>query len=698
VITSRFLGCQISTQTRQSSNLTPKSEVWKDDIEDSKQVKIVEEAEEELEELEESLEETQVSAVPWYLQVDSPQRAPQPLSERQRIPELPEAPPPILQPLLQQISVDLGLDDLSLLDLRKLDPPPALGANLLMLIGTARSEKHLHVSADRLCRWLRSTYKLRPNADGLLGRNELKLKLKRKAKKAKLLGSSFEENADDGVRTGWVCVDVGVVEEAEGETSASSKQDFVGFGRRTEGVRMVVQMLTEEKREEVDLESLWSGILRRGTQPQIEVAEQNGETLSPGNTSTPGDLPGSMRPSGTSGPSSVLGQTRGLHTTARRFLQEAGLPTAASSTSNDSEGFDLDHIRKSVMHHIVSGDYTKASNDLRQVSQHVPQLQNGGWRLCLLDLLRTYLSSLPKDEALLELGDIESPTPFMTCFNAALTLYPSEFEAESRIWLHVYARGLGHPDYHKSNLYALIDKLICAGVRISRPAYIYALRSLVLSGIGGGTSITSLASAMRILQAMYDQGLDILTEDIFVELQEAASTNPTEVTSPYQIHTHPADTHDLPGVRMSPVQRRLHVLCKAIDLPPFSDESRMRLMDLHARNQYWLEFWDIFRMAPQQGQPNSAAMYAFMFGTVAQTGNQKACMNVLRTWAPEMEREQPPVALEGDVAEAVKACLKVADPYIEQALIDSPDAKGEWLSLWQKCRWTGGQHDPFLYD
>jgi hypothetical protein len=197
---------------------------------------------------------------------------------------------------------------------------------------------------------------------------------------------------------------------------------------------------------------------------------------------------------------------------------------------------------------------------------------------------------------------------------------------------------------------------------------------------------------------MYDQGLDILTEDILVELQEAASTNPTEVTSPYQICTHPADTHDLPGVRMSPLQRRLHVLCKAIELPPFSDESRMRLMDLHARNQYWLEFWDIFRMAPQQGQPNSAAMYAFMFGTVAQTGNQKACMNVLRSWAPEMEQEQPPVALEGDVAEAVKACLKVADPYIEQALIDSPDAKGEWLSLWQKCRWTGGQHDPFLYD
>ena len=73
---------------------------------------------------------SEVSTLPWYLQVQAPERVVQPLSERQRIPELPESAPPILGPLLQQVSVDLGIDDLSLLDLRKLDPPPALGANV----------------------------------------------------------------------------------------------------------------------------------------------------------------------------------------------------------------------------------------------------------------------------------------------------------------------------------------------------------------------------------------------------------------------------------------------------------------------------------------------------------------------------------------------------------------------------------------
>ena len=158
----------------------------------------------------------QEAPVPWYLEVE---RQPQkfndshPLAERQRIPELPEDPPPILRELLEHISVDLGLDDLSLLDLRYLDPPPALGSKLLMVIGSARSEKHLHVSADRLCRWLRSSYKLKPHAAGLLGRNELKLKLRRKARRSKLMAnvgaSDTSSSMDDGIRTGWVCVTVG---------------------------------------------------------------------------------------------------------------------------------------------------------------------------------------------------------------------------------------------------------------------------------------------------------------------------------------------------------------------------------------------------------------------------------------------------------------------------------------------------------
>lgn len=216
--------------------------------------------------------------IPWYLQQTAPTPiVDHPMAARQVIPPLPISPPDILDPLLQHISISLGLDNLTLLDLRALDPPPALGANLLMLIATARSEKHLHVSADRLCRWLRTDHDLSPYADGLLGRNELKLKLRRKAKRSRMMSGgatldTTKSDLEEGIRTGWVCVNIGRVEGGELPESEEMVQraegGVVGFGGRVKGARIVVQMLTEEKREEVDLEKLWGGIISRARKGQ----------------------------------------------------------------------------------------------------------------------------------------------------------------------------------------------------------------------------------------------------------------------------------------------------------------------------------------------------------------------------------------------------------------------------------------------
>lgn len=222
-------------------------------------------------------------ATPWYLQVEKPQRASNPLLERQQIPELPSDPPPLLKPMLEHISIDLGLDDLTIFDLRKIDPPPALGANLIMVLGTARSEKHLHVSADRFCRWLKTTYKLTPYADGLMGRGELKLKMRRKARRARLLssvGSSETSVTDDGLRTGWICVNVGTIEAKRASIEESTMQDgYVGFGGEAEGAKVVIQMLTEEKREELDLEHLWGKLLTRHEKKEARISKVgDGET------------------------------------------------------------------------------------------------------------------------------------------------------------------------------------------------------------------------------------------------------------------------------------------------------------------------------------------------------------------------------------------------------------------------------------
>ncbi|RMZ86449.1 hypothetical protein DV736_g6318, partial [Chaetothyriales sp. CBS 134916] len=265
------------------------------------------------------------AAVPWYLQVETPS-PPTPVStllSNYDLPPLPANPPPILQAMLEHLSTSAGLSNLRLLDLRNLWPPPALGANLLMIIGTARSTKHLNVSADRLCRWLRTKYKLRPYADGLLGRQELKLKLRRRARKMKMaqaVGRTDEIAAAEDVTTGWICVNVGMVPESEVEARTDSAaqsadsdsvgsdvagdrneddgvdndneeevkevevkevevkeveelDDYAGFGSSAALPRIVVQMFTEDKRLEMDLEGLWDFRNTRRSNQADKVAQ-----------------------------------------------------------------------------------------------------------------------------------------------------------------------------------------------------------------------------------------------------------------------------------------------------------------------------------------------------------------------------------------------------------------------------------------
>lgn len=217
--------------------------------------------------------EQKQSHVPWYLREESPVSDTQQVSSRDQIPDLPVDSPAILGEILEYTFKDLGLDDLKLIDLRGLETPPALGANVIMIIGTARSVKHLNVSADRMCRWLRSTWKLSPYADGLLGRNELKIKLRRKARRARLAsrsGTTFDDK-DDGITTGWICVNAGVVEESAVQEQKDER--FEGFGKTVRGTRVVVQMFTEEKRAEVDLETLWQRTLDRAERDKQKYAE-----------------------------------------------------------------------------------------------------------------------------------------------------------------------------------------------------------------------------------------------------------------------------------------------------------------------------------------------------------------------------------------------------------------------------------------
>ncbi|KHN98462.1 uncharacterized protein MAM_03586 [Metarhizium album ARSEF 1941] len=171
----------------------------------------------------------------------------------------------------------MGLDDISLMDLRDLDPPAALGPNLIMLFATARSERHLHISSGRFVRWLRRNCKVDARADGLIGPGELKTKLRRLRKKAKLMGTNtmIPPGGDNGISTGWVCVNFSTSDSVPDETASfDASGRFSGFGAARTGTTVVVQCMTEPRRNELNLETLWQGVLKRNLEQTLKIKGQ----------------------------------------------------------------------------------------------------------------------------------------------------------------------------------------------------------------------------------------------------------------------------------------------------------------------------------------------------------------------------------------------------------------------------------------
>lgn len=635
------------------------------------------------------------SELPWYLQVRTPQSIIRSLAERQRLPDLPPDPPPLLQPMLEHISIELGLDDLSLLDLRRLDPPPALGSNLLMVLGTARSEKHLHVSADRFCRWLRTEHKISPYADGLLGRGELKLKMRRKARRAKVLsrvGSSETGNGDDGIRTGWVCVNIGNVEDGKIATeSDSSIEGYVGFGTGTEGVKLVIQMLTGEKREELELERLWAQALARQDRRRKRifggekgVAEHLGAEVNVAPIET--DIlsePTSLPPSGhsekpSSRPSQM--QIRSFHSNARSFSTNGHSRMSPESVAANAS--DLEPRILSPDTQDPKGRAALPSSNPSQKKQNSSGFDDNVRLLSLQSKLK-YLKGLPREDAVEVLGsgvnDVDS-TSFLKSFYEAYPHFPDSQFWECRLSLVCHAISTGHPSYTKFNLVSIFSEMQASAVDIPASAFTLVVRTLLEETWRPQTSdsrpslpITYIRLAVDVLEDMSLRGENVMTEEIMTSLQVATyiASDP-EPGDKIQLHT--------------AAHARLKTLMDDYGFPKRSTESYGRVIQACADADKWYGVWQTWESIPANFQRRDEELYALLFRCVARRGHQAKTMAVLRQSIASMSREEPPVKLEGEIAKAVLQCLSVADPRVEDDVRKRRNERGEWVRLYRKCQ------------
>lgn len=648
-----------------------------------------------------------VSQQPWYLQVETPQRELRPLSERQQLPELPPDPPPLLQPILEHISLDLGLDDLSLFDLRNLDPPPALGANLLMILGTARSEKHLHVSADRFCRWLRWAHKLTPSADGLMGRGELKLKMKRKNRRARILsrvGSSERYKRDDGLTTGWICVNVGSVEDGERASAEVLEPDgFVGFGEKGGEAKIVIQMLTKEKRMELDLEELWEDILKSHERKEAKIKASSEAAI----FDSPPDHNSLQEQNLPSKPSSIvlknLQKSVGNYQQRREFHSSASYLELKHISQKMAEDPSLDTRRMDPEKNIKSKASFK-SPDLRyELNESESAAGNSESAEAekrvsdqkLLDLKASldFLRSLSSEDAVKALGTgIKdwSSTAFLASFYKSYPLFPQEDHWECRFAMVCHAIRIGHPGYSKRNLMVLVNQMRATIVYLPSSIALIIIDTLLsrdtttrtdeIPGMGYSFNFRDLQNSLTLLDLIDLQDVEDHFKKILIILYTAiAGVSKSDLTWGLRSN---ATTH-------------LRQYMDSFDIMSMDTETHLTVLNTFALKNNWKAFWEHWNGIARRLKPKPAELYALMFHLVAETRSQSQCIDALRNGVTEMKLEEPRVRLEGEVAKAVMECLRVVAPDLESGLANAswrPEAR--WVHLWKICDHSIRYPDP----
>ncbi|KAI9375644.1 ATPase synthesis protein 25, mitochondrial [Aspergillus egyptiacus] len=618
-----------------------------------------------LEEEKDSLETKPASEssqhIPWYLQEETSVPTGAEVFSQDQLPELPENPPKILPELLEYVFKDLGLDELKLIDLRRLETPAALGANVIMIIGTARSVKHLNVSADRLCRWLRSSHKLTPYADGLLGRNELKIKLRRKARRARLASrtGAMSDDKDDGITTGWICVNAGVVEK--GPVQEQPAVGFEGFGHLQAGTRVVVQMFTEEKRADIDLEGLWEGRLARAqkAKQQLDVpvdadagADAPEKVRSPNsNNSSPSDYESPNVPR--SSVSSPFEQRRQFHSISRR---------------------QISHSTSSVADTPLFKSWADASSPVENQSSQPHESS----------ILLQDLSGMPVENiksALGEGADDQSSTDFLRNFYATLQGAPADIRVLSLLELTCMAISHQHPGYSKERAHrAFMDCCIC-GCDIPDRLASQVVTFLLAPRISDGPEAIEYLPeedkemALAVLDQVILRGANMITLKLFTLLYSAAAL--------------PASPGEF-GEDFNPAERSAHILrmIDTLSIPFEPTQARNLMLELW-RNGEYDGFYKWWRRLPLNNSPRTYDDYEMLFRLHAELGDGALARECVTTMAPMMEREDPPIALTGKLVQHLMDCIVLADEKVEHRAAEG--SQNHFAKLWQECLRSRGE-------
>ena len=523
---------------------------------------------------------------------------------------------------------------------------------------------------------------MRPYADGLLGRNELKLKLRRKAKRTKLLSAvgakdTGEGDVEEGIRTGWVCVNVGRVEGGElvkeMETEEAQK-GFVGFGKLSGGSSIVVQLMTEEKRGEIDLEKLWTETLNRDLKAKRKLEEDDDSNVDVlGSSNSSNQVAGSV-------PESSNAQIQQQTPTASSYFPLGGAsnPTAGqqirayttSTRHNMATTVETATARSPDLHLMPPISYTTAVEtsdpSISKLTNLLSDLKSATPSRAFDMLGEDALMKAVEEFSLAEDRPVESAgtgsVDFLISFYSAMPTFPGPEHWHMHLELLSHARDLGHKDAHTNIFTAQLDNMQIAGLIPEERTFQLVIRALLAplgkkvaayDGVAIWPSYYKVVEVFKVMEDMESYGYDPVSPDILTLIYSTCVGSP-------------------------PVEGRTLQLAELVDgLGAARLRHRLQVKD-------WTSFWRTWRSYPQRFLPRSAAMYTVFFNAIGdgRMGSVLQMREVLATALLEMEREEPKVVLEDSpaLAASVVKAVRFVDPRRKEG-----EGSQEWTMWWERA-------------
>lgn len=241
------------------------------------------------------------------------------------------------------------------------------------------------------------------------------------------------------------------------------------------------------------------------------------------------------------------------------------------------------------------------------------------------------------------------------------------------MWLHVTARTIGHPDYNLTELDELIDEMQLPRIDATREQYLNLISAIFAIPEAVEHLVTAKSRlAMRVIETMSERGEGVLMQDVIVAMIDSLIRS------------------DSRGPQAKELQGRLEHLLNEADFPCMEEHLLIRLLGAYAVGDQWEKFWEVWRIPPKFRAGRSAKMYTFLFRLMADSKQQTRSINALRWTVQEMFHETPPVRPEDELLEALKDCIRVADPLAETLAgdlltRDNPPEKlasREFVKLW----------------